>query len=547
MPVPTNPQNSIPSRTKVLVIGGGPGGSYAACALAREGIDVTVLEASRFPRYHIGESMLPSVRPFMQFIGCEQKIIDHGFTLKPGAAVKFNQWKQEGYTDFVALDPDNAAWNVIRSEFDNIIFEHAAESGANVFQQVKVTSIDFAPDSPPPSPPATLTGPRPVRAHYTRTHSGGATTTGTIEFDYLIDASGRNGMMSTKYLQNRKMNESLKNVACWGYWRGGAMYMPGTTRENAPWFEALTDESGWAWYIPLHNGTVSVGIVMDQSISNAKKAKSKAAAAPKEFTLTDHYHEQLQAFAPHLCKLLTKAHLVTDDGPAVKAASDYSYAATSYAGDHFRLVGDAAAFIDPFFSSGVHLAFTGGMSAAASVASSIRGQTTEAEAAGYHDAKVGVSYTRFLLVVMGAYKQIRAQSQPVLADVDENNFDRAFSIIRPVIQGTADAGKRLTENELQKTMDFCKHIFSPTDPEMHEAVGARVDPSLFSPEGPVMTPDDLDRVLDPNDDEARAVLQEVNARKPVHIMYNATGNFDMEDVNGWKVTVKRGNLGLRRA
>lgn len=153
----------------------------------------------------------------------------------------------------------------------------------------------------------------------------------------------------------------------------------------------------------------------------------------------------------------------------------------------------------------------------------------------------------FLLVVMGAYKQIRAQSQPVLSDVDEENFDRAFSIIRPVIQGTADAGKRLTENELQKTMDFCKHIFSPTDPEMHEAVGARVDPSLFSPEGPVMTPEDLDRVLDPTDEDARAVLQEVNARKPVHIMYNATGNFDVEDVNGWKVTVKRGNLGLRRA
>ncbi|KZS96642.1 FAD/NAD(P)-binding domain-containing protein [Sistotremastrum niveocremeum HHB9708] len=546
MPVAVT-HDTIPAHAKVLVIGGGPGGSYSACALAREGIDVVLLEGSSFPRYHIGESMLPSVRPFLRFIKCEEKVVKHGFQNKPGAAVKFNQFKREGYTDFIALDPDNGAWNVIRSEFDNIIFEHAAECGAQVFQQTKVTSIDFGPDTPPPSPPATLSGPRPVRAHYERTYSGGAKVKGSIDFDYLIDASGRNGIMSTKYLHNRKMNETLKNVACWGYWTGGAMYMPGTTRENAPYFEALTDETGWAWYIPLHDGTVSVGIVMNQNSSNAKKAASKEAAQPADFTLLDHYHEQLE-FAPHVLELLKNATLVQNDGPAVKAASDYSYAATSYSGDHFRLVGDAAAFIDPFFSSGVHLAFTGGLSAAASVASSIRDiSISEQDASDYHDKKVGVSYTRFLLVVMGAYKQIRNQAENVLTDVDEDNFDRAFSIIRPVIQGTADAGKRLSENELQKTMDFCKHVFAPTDPEMHEAVGARVDPSLFSPDGPVMTPDDLEKVLAPGDDEARHVLHEVNARKPVHIMYNATGNFDLEDVNGYKVNVVPGSLGLRKA
>lgn len=88
-------------------------------------------------------------------------------------------------------------------------------------------------------------------------------------------------------------------------------------------------------------------------------------------------------------------------------------------------------FIDPFFSSGVHLAFTGGLSAAATIASSIRGITTEEECAKWHDAKVSISYTRFMLVVLGAYKQMQAQNIDVLSDISEDNFDRAFDLLRP--------------------------------------------------------------------------------------------------------------------
>ena len=77
---------------------------------------------------------------------------------------------------------------------------------------------------------------RPTSATYERTDG----TKGTISFDYLVDASGRAGVVATKYLRNRRMNESLKNIACWSYWKGGGVYMPGTNRENAPYFEALT-------------------------------------------------------------------------------------------------------------------------------------------------------------------------------------------------------------------------------------------------------------------------------------------------------------------
>jgi len=351
--------------------------------------------------------------------------------------------------------------------------------------------------------------------------------------------------MSTKYLKNRRFNQALNNVACWGYWDGAGSYMPGTTRQNAIFVEALEDESGWAWFIPLHDGSTSVGVVMDQETSNRKKKASRAASGGSGSNLLAHYKQELLSNAPGVLKLMGDATLRNDGTPiAVKSAGDFSYSAPSYAGDHYRLAGDAGAFIDPFFSSGVHLAFTGGLSAALTISASIRGLCSEDDAQRWHTSKIATSYTRFLLVVLGTYKQIRNQSMPVMSDVDEDNFDRAFDLIRPVIQGTADVGKALTEDELQKTMDFCSHLFAPTDPEMHSSVKARLDPSLTSPDAPIMTESDIDRVLGDADEEAKIVLSEINARKPIHTMYNPTENFGVEEHFGFKAVLQRGKLGL---
>ncbi|KAF7324077.1 hypothetical protein MKEN_00630100 [Mycena kentingensis (nom. inval.)] len=547
----------IPTHSDILVIGGGPAGSYAATALAREGYDVTLLEKDHFPRYHIGESMLPSCRPFMRFIDVEKTVEDFGFCVKVGGAIKFNHNKREGCefprrladpspsdanipraadTDFI---PAGAAWNVERAEFDEILIRNGAKNGVKVFEGVTVDpgSMEFACAD---AKPEEL---KPVALSW-KSDRG---TAGRTSFRYLVDASGRNGIMSvrasfldshgrssgvqTRYLKNRKFNKALRSVAFWGYWTGQGVYAPGTRRENAIWLESLTDESGWAWFIPLR-GKVSVGIIIKEDRSKEKKAAFTGPNANAEY-----YHAQLRLL-PGCQKLLANARFLGE----VMTAGDYSYSAPLHAGPNYRIIGDAGAFIDPFFSSGVHLAFNGGLTAAATIGAAIRGDCTEEEAAKFHTTKVGTSYTRFMMVVLAAYRQILHQSVPVMSDIDEDNYDRAFDFIRPVIQGAADTDGKVTEDMLQATMDFCEHAMGITDPEMHADVAQRVDPALLEHEGPLMSVQALKEIAG-DDEEAEVVLRRVQARKALEALHWQP-NFRGESFDGLSIRMERGKLGL---
>lgn len=281
---------------------------------------------------------------------------------------------------------------------------------------------------------------RPVSATWVRKDG----TSGSIAFKYLVDASGRHGILSTKYLKNRKFNDNFKNVANWAYWKTDKLYGPGTHMEGLPYFEALdgksvkepistsmlecrlfllknkTDASGWAWFMPLHDGTRSVGIVQDQKLAKEKK---RELGRPSSL---DFYKKCIE-IAPRTRELLSEAEVVTD----VKSASDWSYTASSYHLPNARICGDAGSFIDPLFSSGVHLAVTGGLSAAATIAASIRGDVDEQTAGSWHSKKTIESYTRFFLAVSSATKQIREQYEPIIQDMDEEGFQRAFDLLRP--------------------------------------------------------------------------------------------------------------------
>ncbi|KAF5386114.1 hypothetical protein D9615_002277 [Tricholomella constricta] len=611
-PMSSLPFTLPPQHAQVLIIGGGPAGSYAASALAREGLSVTVFEADKFPRsylpfpffdhssfsvfsYHVGESLIPSVRQYFRFIGAEHILANHGFIPKPGSAIKFNQFKREGYTDFMALGCDNNSWNVLRSEFDQLLMNYARTSGASVYELTKVTAVSFSSmdptkpvsvtwsHTPPPQPLSPPASPTDSEASFfdckpSSTSSEPLSVTGTTTFTHLIDATGRAGILSTKYFKNRHFNASLKNIAVWGYWTNTGIYGVETTREGAPWFEALTDESGWAWFIPLHNGTTSVGVVMNQKCYN-EKLKYPLPPSPFNHTGTSSINSSMPAryfsslsLAPGIVKLITSKGRIVEG--SVKSASDFSYSAPSYAGNNYRIIGDAGAFIDPFFSSGIHLALTSALSASATICASIRDHCSESEAAEWHTRRVSTSYTRFQVVVMSAYKQIRAQNIDILSDIDEDNYDRAFSFLRPVIQGASDMGKRLSETELQKSLDFCVNLFNPTSPEQHERLSRSfgVGRELFDVTAPLMDPvmfenalhigsESVNRRLDVSSDrdsdveqsysdseraiETKMVLSKINARRVVHVEYTVN-NMESEPLNGFVMRLEKGRLGLSR-
>ncbi|KAF7168573.1 hypothetical protein CNMCM5623_001555 [Aspergillus felis] len=516
----------IPDHCTVLVVGGGPAGSYAAAALAREGVDTILLEADVFPRYHIGESMLPSIRHFLRFIDLDSEFDRHGFVQKNGAAFKLNS-KPEAYTDFIAAGgPGSHAWNVVRSEADHIMFKHAGKSGAKVFDGVKVNGIDFEPL--PGAAKDSALG-RPVCATWA---SKGTGTSGTVKFEYLVDATGRAGLVSTKYMKNRRYNEGLKNVASWGYWKGAGSYGVGTPREGDPYFEAIEDGSGWVWSIPLHNGTTSIGVVMSQDKATMKKRENG-------LTTQDFYLNVVKN-TPGIQQLLNDAELVSH----VKSASDWSYSASSYASPYLRIVGDAGCFIDPFFSSGVHLALASGLSAALTIRAAQRGECAEPAAAEWHSKKVAEGYTRFLLVVMSALKQISDQEKPVLTDWDEESFSRAFGLFRPIIQGTVDVDKSLTQVEIAQTIEFCVQAFGTAGPKEQDAVMQKLAAINDLPGSPEDARKQLDASLSADE---RQILSTIQARQIIRTEDTMNiDNLTLDVIDGMVPNLQRGSLGLTR-
>jgi flavin-dependent dehydrogenase len=359
----------VNSSTQILVVGGGPAGSTTATLLAREGFDVTLVEREVFPRYHIGESLLPSCLEILDMTGAREKIEAYGFQRKGGGY--FSWGKDSWVLDFAPLRYPYS-FQVMRSEFDQLLLEHAKSQGVKVFEGTEIRSLSFD-------------GDRPRSATWSQV---GRSDIGEISFDYLVDASGRAGIMAMHYLKNRHYHNAFQNVAIWGYW-GGAGRMS-FAPEGAIANGAVPD--GWLWGIPLHNGTMSVGLVLHKTTFKEKRAEGAS--------LEQIYLTAIDS-CPLIADLVKPAKLVTN----MKTEQDYSYIAGSLTGPGYFLVGDAACFIDPLLSTGVHLATHSAMLCAASIASAIRGEVTEQQAMAFFEQSYRQTYLRLMAIVSGMYQQ----------------------------------------------------------------------------------------------------------------------------------------------
>ena len=344
----------------IIVIGGGPGGSTAATLLARQGFDVTLFERELFPREHVGESLLPASIPILETLGVIDEIEAAGFTPKYGATMVWGRDPEPWSWHFAETNASYPhAYQVWRPTFDHMLLRSAERNGVSVHQGSRVVDVSLN-ESDAKSVTVESASGEP------QTHAA----------DWIVDASGQNGFLARR-LDLRVNDEFFRNLAVYSYFRG-ADRLPEPDAGNI-FIEAY--EHGWSWAIPLPDDIMSVGVVVDAAWGGAELSD-----APTE----DFYRRQL-AMTQRTAEMLKPAEII--DAPRV--IRDWSYTSQRLVGDGYILVGDAACFIDPLFSSGVHLALSSAVLASAYVTSALRDPDMREPAAAVYTQLYMQQYHQF--------------------------------------------------------------------------------------------------------------------------------------------------------
>jgi flavin-dependent dehydrogenase len=306
----------------VTIVGGGPAGSTAAALLARAGRRVVVFEREKFPRFHIGESLLPFSMKAFSRLGLHEKFLRAGFMKKFGGEIigacsdtgtKF--YFKDGYRS-----QTDHAYQVTRGDFDKVLLDHAAKCGAEIHEETSVDRVEFSKDNVELA----------VR-------SNGASH--SIRARYVIDASGRTSVLGREF-KIKKTYDHLQKLSIFAHY-DGVWRAEGIDGTLTVLIRAI---DRWFWLIPLTAERTSVGVVLDSEIFRKSKLNAE-----------DFLGEAL-AEQPIIAKRMTNAQRVSQ----VYVEADFSYRSARLHGDRWLLAGDAAGFIDPIFSSGVFLAVFSG-------------------------------------------------------------------------------------------------------------------------------------------------------------------------------------------
>ncbi len=304
-----------------VVIGGGPAGSTVSTIMAQRGLNVALFERERFPRFHIGESLIPETYWVLKRLNMLAKMQQSHFIKKYSVQFVNSAGKLSAPFYFWDNKPHECSqtWQVVRSEFDKMMLDNAREHGVDVHEATRVVDVLFDGD----------------RAVGVTIQNGDGRQ--DIRAKVVVDASGQNGILQNRF-DLRVWDPMLDKSAVWTYWKGA--YRDTGKNEGATMVLQTADKHGWFWYIPLHDDTVSVGVVAPS------KQLLKGRGTPEQI-----YTEEVEK-CPGVQQRIGSATRVT----GYFVTKDYSYRAKQAAGDGWVLIGDAYAFLDPLYSSGVLLA-----------------------------------------------------------------------------------------------------------------------------------------------------------------------------------------------
>lgn len=398
------------SEFDVVVIGGGPGGSTVSTLIAQQGWKVALFEREHFPRFHIGESLIPMTYWVLQRLNMLEKLKGSRFVKK--YSVQFVNARGKLSEPFYFLDhkphESSQTWQVLRSEFDHKMLLNAREHEVNVHEGVRVIEVVFE-------------GERAVGVRIVDEDGREQ----EVRAKVVVDASGQSAMIQSR-LGLREWDPQLRKAALWTYWEGA--FRDAGRDEGATLVLQVAGKHGWFWYIPLHNDVVSVGVVAayDYLFQNRSEQSNEAI-----------YFAEVAA-CPGLQPRLEGAKRV---GP-FRAAKEYSYRSRQAAGNGWVLVGDAFGFLDPLYSSGVLLALKSGQLAADAISEGLKkGDTSPAQLGkwelefvtgmermrtlvrAYYD---GFSFGRFVQ----RYPQFKDRITDLLiGDLFKDGFDEVFEKI----------------------------------------------------------------------------------------------------------------------
>ncbi len=334
------------SETEVVVIGGGPAGSTVSTLLAQHGRKVQLFERERFPRFHIGESLIPETYWVLKRLKMLDKMKGSHFVKK--YSVQFVSATGKVSTPFYFWDNKphecSQTWQVARGEFDLMMLRNAAEQAVEVHEGTRVLDVLFE-------------GSRAVGVRIQQENGESR----EVRAQVVVDASGQTAMLQNRF-KLRQWDPVLNKGAIWSYWKGA--YRDTGRDEGATLVIQTPNKQGWFWYIPLHNDTISVGVV-----------------APFDYLFKGRgSHEQTYEEEVKACPAVQKRVAKATRCAGYFATKDYSYRSRQAAGDGWVLIGDAFGFLDPLYSSGVLLALKSGELAADAIAEGLaRGDTSAAQ------------------------------------------------------------------------------------------------------------------------------------------------------------------------